>query len=66
VEATLRAALIDGLGLKPRHAFGPLYVAVTGRPVAPPLFDSMVLLGRDTTIARLRAALERVRADRSE
>jgi glutamyl-tRNA synthetase len=66
VEAALRKALIDGLGLKPRHAFGPLYVAVTGRPVAPPLFDSMVLLGRDTTLTRLRAALDRVRAGGAE
>ena len=62
VEAALRAALVDGLGLKPRHAFGPLYVAVTGRPVAPPLFDSLVLLGRETGLARVAAGLERARA----
>ncbi|MDP9408567.1 MAG: glutamate--tRNA ligase [Actinomycetota bacterium] len=62
VEAVLREALVEGLGLKPRHAFGPLYVAVTGRPVAPPLFDSMALLGRETTLARVRAGLERARA----
>ena len=61
VEGVLREALIDGLGLKPRHAFGPLYVAVTGRPVAPPLFDSMALLGRETTLRRVRAGLERAR-----
>ena len=50
-----RAALIDGLGLKPRTAFGALRVAVSGRRVSPPLFESMELLGRDSTLARLRA-----------
>lgn len=55
IEAALRAALIDGLGLKPRTAFGPLRVAVSGRRVSPPLFESMQLLGRDSTLARLTA-----------
>jgi len=55
IEEALRAALIDGLGLKPRTAFGPLRVAVSGRRVSPPLFESMELLGRDSTLARLRA-----------
>jgi glutamyl-tRNA synthetase len=57
IETALRAALVDGLGIKPRHAFSPLYVAVTGRRVAPPLFDSMELLGRDATVRRLQSAL---------
>jgi glutamyl-tRNA synthetase len=57
VEAALRAALVDGLGLKPRLAFGPVRVAVTGRTVSPPLFESIELLGRDRTLARLNAAL---------
>lgn len=56
VEAALRAALVDGLGLKPKLAFGPVRVAVTGRRVSPPLFESIELLGRDRTVARLRAA----------
>lgn len=55
IEEALRAALIDGLGLKPRTAFGPLRVAVSGRRVSPPLFESMELLGRESTLARLRA-----------
>jgi len=55
IEEALRAALVDGLGLKPRLAFGPLRVAVSGRRVSPPLFESMELLGRDSTLARLRA-----------
>ena len=50
----LRAELIERLELKPRIAFGPLRVAVTGRQVSPPLFESMQLLGRDSSLARLR------------
>ncbi|GAA0632679.1 glutamate--tRNA ligase [Sporichthya brevicatena] len=57
IESALRAALIEGLGLKPKVAFGALRVALTGRKVSPPLFESMELLGRDATLARLRAGL---------
>ena len=53
IEAALRDALIEGLGLKPRIAFGPLRVAVSGRRVSPPLFESMEILGKPETIARL-------------
>ena len=55
IEEALRAALIDGLALKPRLAFGPLRVAVSGRRVSPPLFESMELLGKESTLPRLRA-----------
>jgi glutamyl-tRNA synthetase len=58
IEAALRAALVEDLGLKPRNAFGPVRVAVTGRRVSPPLFESMELLGRDRSLARLRSAQE--------
>jgi glutamyl-tRNA synthetase len=61
VEAKLRAALVDGLGLKPKHAFGPVRVAVTGSTVSPPLFESIELLGRDRTLVRLEAALDTTR-----
>ncbi|WP_024357528.1 glutamate--tRNA ligase [Leucobacter chironomi] len=54
IQAALQAALIDGLGLKPRLAFGPLRVAASGRRVSPPLFESFELLGRDESLARLR------------
>ena len=54
IQAALQGALIDGLGLKPRVAFGALRVAASGRRVSPPLFESFELLGRDETIARLR------------
>jgi len=56
IEATLRAALIEGLGLKPKVAFGPLRVAVSGRRISPPLFESLEILGRDSTLARLAGA----------
>jgi glutamyl-tRNA synthetase len=58
IEAALRTALIDGLGLKPKNAFGPVRVAVTGRTVSPPLFESLELLGRDRSLGRLNAALD--------
>jgi glutamyl-tRNA synthetase len=60
LEATLRAALVDGLGLKPRNAFGPLRVAVSGRRISPPLFESMEILGRESTLARLERLTARL------
>jgi glutamyl-tRNA synthetase len=55
VQAALQAALIDGLGLKPRVAFGPLRTGISGRRISPPLFESMEILGKAETIARLSA-----------
>ncbi len=57
IEAALRVALIDEMGLKPRNAFGPVRVAVSGKKVSPPLFESMELLGRDRSLSRLQSAL---------
>jgi glutamyl-tRNA synthetase len=62
IETALKAALVDGLGLKPRKAFAPVRVAVTGRTVSPPLYESMELLGRERALRRLRAGVERARA----
>ncbi|ARJ05920.1 glutamate--tRNA ligase [Cnuibacter physcomitrellae] len=63
IQETLAAALIEGLGLKPRVAYGPLRVALSGRRVSPPLFESMQILGRSETVARLvRLAGERTQA----
>jgi glutamyl-tRNA synthetase len=56
IETALKTSLVDGMGLKPRKAFGPLRVAVTGSTISPPLFESMELLGRDRTLSRLGAA----------
>jgi glutamyl-tRNA synthetase len=58
----LRPALMDGLGLKMnKRVSGALYSAIEGRPAGLPLFDSIELLGRERTLARLRAVLERLR-----
>ena len=54
IQAALRAAIVDGLGIKPKFAFAPARVAVTGRRVSPPLFESMEILGRESTLTRLR------------
>lgn len=56
IEATLRRALVEEKGLKPKVAFGPVRVAITGRRISPPLFESMELLGREESLARLAAA----------
>ena len=57
IETALRASLIDGMGLKPRKAFGPVRVAATGKKISPPLFESLELLGREKALARLQAVL---------
>lgn len=60
-----RATLVDcltglagALGVKIRALLGPLFIALSGRPVALPLYDSMVILGSDVTRARLRDAID--------
>jgi glutamyl-tRNA synthetase len=53
IDEALRAKLVDELGLKPRNAFGPVRIAVTGRRISPPLFESLELLGREETLRRL-------------
>jgi glutamyl-tRNA synthetase len=57
IQEALQAKLVDELGLKPRVAFGPVRVAITGRRVSPPLFESMELLGRERSLSRLQSAL---------
>ena len=57
IEAALRGALIDELGLKPRIAFGAVRIAVTGSHISPPLFESMELLGKAPTMVRIKEAL---------
>jgi glutamyl-tRNA synthetase len=56
IEAALRESLIDGLGLKPKNAFGPVRVAISGRRISPPLFESLELLGRERSLSRLKRA----------
>jgi glutamyl-tRNA synthetase len=57
IEAALRACLIDEMGLKPRIAFGAVRIATTGSTISPPLFESMELLGKEASLARIAAAL---------
>lgn len=54
-QDALKAALIEEMGVKPKFAFAPLRVAITGRRVSPPLFESMEILGRESSLARVRA-----------
>ncbi|MGW4354050.1 glutamate--tRNA ligase [Nocardia sp. NPDC004582] len=60
LETALNTALIEELELKPRKAFTPVRVAVTGSHISPPLYESMELLGREVTMDRLRAALAEI------
>ncbi|MCU4297714.1 glutamate--tRNA ligase [Brevibacterium permense] len=55
LEEVLSAKLVDEMEIKPRLAYGPLRVAVSGRKVSPPLFESMEILGKDSSLKRLKA-----------
>ena len=57
IEGALRTALIEEMALKPRIAFGAVRIAATGSHISPPLFESMELLGKEATIARIKAAI---------
>jgi len=57
IEAALRASLIEEMGLKPRIAFTAIRIATTGSTISPPLFESMELLGKEASLARIAAAL---------
>ena len=60
LHACLRA-IGDEFGLKLGKAQAPVRVAITGRAIGPPLFESLELLGRETTLRRLDAATQRLR-----
>lgn len=55
IQQALRAVLIEQLAIKPKLAFGPLRVAMSGRRISPPLFESMQILGRDSSLRRIAA-----------
>jgi len=59
IESTLRVALIEELGLKPRIAFSALRIAVTGSHISPPLFESLELLGKERSIERINAVISK-------
>lgn len=56
IEEVLSGRLIEKMELKPRKAYGALRVGISGEQVSPPLFESMELLGKESTVARLKAA----------
>jgi len=59
IESSLRVALIEELGLKPRVAFSALRIAVTGSHISPPLFESLQLLGKERSIDRIKAVISK-------
>ena len=56
IHEALKSSLVEGLGLKPKFAFGPVRVAITGRRISPPLFESMEILGQEVSLDRLNKA----------
>ncbi len=54
IQAGLKERIVEGMGIKPKFAFAPIRVAISGRRVSPPLFESMEILGRDSSLARLK------------
>ena len=54
IQAGLRERIVEGMGIKPKFAFAPIRVGISGRKVSPPLFESMEILGRESSLARLR------------
>lgn len=55
IQAGLRASIVEGMGIKPKFAFAPARIAITGSRVSPPLFESMEILGRDSCLHRLKS-----------
>ncbi len=60
LEAALRAEA-DSLGLKAGQMFQPIRVAVCGRKAAPPLFETLEVLGRETCLKRIDQAIQKLR-----
>lgn len=60
VQEALRTALVEEMGVKPRNAFTPARVAISGRRVSPPLFESMEILGKESSLRRLRKLAEAI------
>jgi glutamyl-tRNA synthetase len=61
LDAALRAAAQE-LGVKAGQMFQPIRVAVCGRKNAPPLFETLEVLGKETTLVRVEQAIERLKA----
>ncbi len=58
IQGSLRDALVEGMGLKPKLAFGSIRTAITGQKISPPLFESMEILGKSTSLNRLAMAAQ--------
>ena len=58
IQSSLRRALIEEMGLKPKLAFGAVRTAITGQKISPPLFESMEILGKTSSLNRLTRASE--------
>ena len=61
VEASLRG-VAEQLEAKPKQVFQPIRVAISGSTISPGIFESVVALGREETLARIDRALERLQA----
>lgn len=55
IETALREAIVEGLEIKPRLAFGPVRTAVSGERISPPLFESLEILGKGSSLNRIKA-----------
>ncbi|SHJ38418.1 glutamyl-tRNA synthetase [Tessaracoccus bendigoensis DSM 12906] len=55
IQQGLKSGIVDALGIKPKFAFAPIRLAISGRKVSPPLFESMEILGRESSLSRLRS-----------
>lgn len=55
IEIALREAIVEGLEIKPRLAFGPVRTAVSGERISPPLFESLEILGKESSLNRIKA-----------
>src|ERR1700744_2715459 len=62
IEAALRG-VVEQLETKPGKVFQPVRVAIAGQTVSPGIFESVALLGKDSTLARIDSALARARDD---
>ncbi|MDQ3719364.1 MAG: glutamate--tRNA ligase [Actinomycetota bacterium] len=61
IEEALRE-VVDRMGVKPKEVFQPVRVAISGTAVSPGIFESVAVLGREETLARIDAALGRARS----
>ena len=52
--------MVDRLGVKPKQVFQPVRVAISGSTISPGIFESVVALGREETLARVDVALQRI------